>query len=108
MKLHFASMALSLAIFTRHVRTTAAFTMRPLSTVNSVSTQSAAGKFVENRRRGVIAIPYQEFSKLSATVEDETTTLVNGEEDLVKFPLKGKNVEECAPRMRFAPSPTGR
>lgn len=105
MKLHVASMALSLAIFTRHVRTTAAFTMRPLSTV---STQSAAGKFVENRRRGVIAIPYQEFSKLSATVEDETTTLVNGEEDLVKFPLKGKNVEECAPRMRFAPSPTGR
>jgi len=23
------------------------------------------------------------------------------------FPQKGKNVEECAPRMRFAPSPTG-
>lgn len=33
---------------------------------------------------------------------------INGNVADVVFPLKGKNVEECAPRMRFAPSPTGR
>jgi len=40
--------------------------------------------------------------------ETETAAKVNGEADVVKFPQKGKNVEQAPPRMRFAPSPTGR
>lgn len=40
-------------------------------------------------------------------IETATTAAVNGEEDIVKFPQKGKNVMEVPPRMRFAPSPTG-
>jgi hypothetical protein len=83
MRLHIASMALSLAIFTNHVRTMSAFTMRPLTT--------AVG-------RGASL-------KVGAT---ESETAVNGEVADVVFPLKGKSIDQCAPRMRFAPSPTGR
>ena len=84
MRLHIASMALSLAIFTNHVRTMSAFTMRPLTT--------AVG-------RGASL-------KVGAT---ESETAINGDvADEIVFPLKGKAIDQCAPRMRFAPSPTGR
>jgi len=85
MRLHIASMALSLAIFTNHARTLSAFTMR-----------------------GTGAGVARGFSLKVGAVEGETT--VNGESSLADalFPLKGKTVEDCAPRMRFAPSPTGR
>lgn len=42
-------------------------------------------------------------STTEAIAEENTSLLPN--EGL--FPLKGKNVEDCPPRMRFAPSPTG-
>ena len=87
MRLHIASMALSLAIFTRHVRTATAFTMRPLTSVRGFAL-------------GVGAV--------EGETETETAAKVNGEADVVRFPQKGKNVELAPPRMRFAPSPTGR
>jgi len=86
MRLHIASMALSVAIFTRHVRTATAFTMRPLTSVRGFAL-------------GVGAV--------EGETETETAAKVNGEADVVKFPQKGKNVEQAPPRMRFAPSPTG-
>lgn len=72
-------MALSLAIFTQHVRTMSAFTMRPLTTGVTRGSSLKVG-----------------------AVEGDKTQLPD-----VEFPLKGKNVDECPPRMRFAPSPTG-
>ena len=47
-------------------------------------------------------------SKLSATVED--TAVDNDVGKLMGdiFPQSGKDVMEVAPRLRFAPSPTGR
>jgi hypothetical protein len=54
------------------------------------------------------------FSLGVGAVDGETETNanananVNGEADVVRFPQKGKNVELAPPRMRFAPSPTGR
>ena len=51
-----------------------------------------------------------EGGALLATVEDTEVEAseVDEADDGFSFPLKGKIVEECAPRMRFAPSPTGR
>lgn len=42
--------------------------------------------------------------RLKASTAEETTTTV----DDVIFPRQGKNTDDEAPRMRFAPSPTGR
>lgn len=75
-------MALSLAIFTQHVRTMSAFTMRPLTTGVSRGLPLNVGAM-------------------------EGEPAINDNVADVVFPLKGKNVEQCAPRMRFAPSPTG-
>jgi hypothetical protein len=51
-------------------------------------------------------------SPLRVGAVEGSETTVNGstsdQEDVVKFPLKGRSVEEAPPRMRFAPSPTGR
>ena len=44
------------------------------------------------------------FSAVEETATEATTT--SG--DVVAFPQAGKRIEDCAPRMRFAPSPTGR
>jgi len=46
-------------------------------------------------------------SKLSATVEDTSLESKTDESIENLFPLRGKDVMEIAPRMRFAPSPTG-
>jgi glutamyl-tRNA synthetase len=82
MRLHIASMALSLAFISRHARTASAFSLKPVATFSSAATKSSLG----------------------ATVESD----VNGATNLDDlFPLKGKDVMECPPRMRFAPSPTG-
>jgi len=52
------------------------------------------------------------LNPLGATVEEtDISGTINGVsevDDGILFPLKGKVVEEVAPRMRFAPSPTGR
>lgn len=49
---------------------------------------------------------HAELMKLKSTAEDVSE--VASSEKKIVFPLKGKNVDEEAPRMRFAPSPTGR
>lgn len=127
MRLDIASMALSLAIFSRHARTASAFTMRPLTTssslTSSVSSQltSSASKRARRRRpvpsSETLKILWEEHmtsqrgSPLRVGAVEGSETAVNGsapdQEDVVKFPLKGRNVEEAPPRMRFAPSPTG-
>ncbi len=43
-----------------------------------------------------------------ATGSDVESGTINGDSIGDLFPLKGKDVLECPPRMRFAPSPTGR
>jgi len=47
---------------------------------------------------------------LLATIEksDVHVAQPQQEEDGIFFPQKGRNIEESVPRMRFAPSPTGR
>lgn len=47
---------------------------------------------------------------LYATVESDTeqSTVAADDDFDVEFPLMGKRSEDCPPRMRFAPSPTGR
>jgi len=82
MRLHIASMALSLAFISRHARTASAFSLKPVITFSSAAT----------------------ISSLRATVESDVNGAA-GLDDL--FPLKGKDVMQCPPRMRFAPSPTG-
>ena len=47
-------------------------------------------------------------SKLKATVEDTAVDNVTDNSLTNMFPLSGKDVTEVAPRLRFAPSPTGR
>eukprot|EP00594_Rhizosolenia_setigera_P013839 CAMPEP_0178955550 /NCGR_PEP_ID=MMETSP0789-20121207/9670_1 /TAXON_ID=3005 /ORGANISM="Rhizosolenia setigera, Strain CCMP 1694" /LENGTH=878 /DNA_ID=CAMNT_0020637199 /DNA_START=276 /DNA_END=2912 /DNA_ORIENTATION=- len=48
---------------------------------------------------------HAEIMKLKSTAEDVSE--VASSEKKIVFPLRGKNVDEEAPRMRFAPSPTG-
>ena len=96
-------MALSLAFLSRQMRTTGAFTMRSLTTSISSANNKMSGK-------------YSKFS-INVVTEGETDNMdaemaegaVNGDmSEVVEFPLLGKNVLDCPPRMRFAPSPTGR
>jgi len=44
---------------------------------------------------------------MSAIEEAVSSSAASAEGDVL-FPLKGKKVDDVAPRMRFAPSPTGR
>mmetsp|Transcript_17326 Transcript_17326/g.32821 ORF Transcript_17326/g.32821 Transcript_17326/m.32821 type:complete len:881 (-) Transcript_17326:42-2684(-) len=126
MRLDIASMALSLAIFSRHVRTASAFSMRPFTASSSgTSSQFTSSESKRARRRRPtpssesLKILWEENmlsshrgSPLRVGAVEGSETAVNGsapggQEDVVKFPLKGRNVEEAPPRMRFAPSPTG-
>lgn len=45
---------------------------------------------------------------VATSSSDTVNGVVEGKSDEDLFPLKNKNVLECPPRMRFAPSPTGR
>eukprot|EP00979_Chaetoceros_neogracilis_P013168 scaffold3710_cov286-Chaetoceros_neogracile.AAC.25 len=122
-------MALSLAVLTRHVRTAGAFTMRPLTTGASNSINSSKSGVSSSSGRRIVDLPpaslaaaallggnnnlnVRNFSLGVGAVEGETeatttTTAVDGNDDIVNFPQKGKNVMTAPPRMRFAPSPTG-
>ena len=92
MRLHIASMALSLAVFTRHhTRTVTAFTLRPLTS------RTATGAGLKPLAVGAV----------EGSTDATDVTNINGKDDII-FPLKGKDVLQCPPRMRFAPSPTGR
>ena len=123
-----ATMALSLAILSRqiHLRSVAAFTPQIRSftaTTNKSPTKSTSSPLRRTRRFR----PKQSSDSLSALLEEmerkgiplhlsavETVNGVANETDgsdddmSALFPQKGKNIEDCAPRMRFAPSPTGR
>jgi len=123
-------MALSLAVLTRHVRTAGAFTMRPLTTGASNSINSSKSGVSSSSGRRIVDLPpaslaaaallggnnnlnVRNFSLGVGAVEGDTeatttTTAVDGNDDIVNFPQKGKNVMTAPPRMRFAPSPTGR
>ena len=106
MRLEIATMALGLAVFTRsfHIRSVSAFQIVSSTQTRSFATtirssSSSAGVGVGVGRNG---------NPLHASVEavsgaDSDTLNID---DL--FPQKGKDLEDCAPRMRFAPSPTGR
>lgn len=43
-----------------------------------------------------------------SAVEETATEAATTSNDVIAFPQAGKRIEDCAPRMRFAPSPTGR
>lgn len=137
MRLQFATMTLAIAILSRQirVRSVSAFQIssssqllhRSLtsSTTTSATTTTDNATRRSRRNRPVHSsdslhnmIQEMERNKgkkamtlsMSAVEADKLT--VNGEEagdDLSNiFPQKGKDILDCAPRMRFAPSPTGR
>ena len=85
MRLSIASMALSLTtvlVARQHVR---AFTPHAIRSFTATTSNT--------------------FRK--ATIEEEGTEVGNKNVS-VEFPMKGKDPMEAPPRMRFAPSPTGR
>jgi hypothetical protein len=92
MRLSVASMALSLTLLSTYRHATAFLPKG--SHVRTLSKTS----FGLNESTG--------SSKLFATVEDATVESNEATENL--FPLLGLDVMDVAPRMRFAPSPTGR
>lgn len=100
MRLLFTAMALSLALVSRQV---CAFSLRPQST-----------KIVSLSRNNVVTSNIHYYSRairpLSVATSSDTVNGVSEEKNDSDglFPLKNKNVLECPPRMRFAPSPTGR
>jgi hypothetical protein len=119
MRLQFATMALGLAMLTRQIqiRSVTAFQVGSSLTLRS-SSSTSTGTTTRSSIRRRRPIPstdslfhlVQERSdamgghlNLSAVQEDQTT------DDISKlFPQAGQNIEDVAPRMRFAPSPTGR
>jgi hypothetical protein len=99
MRLSFTAMALSLALVSRQV---CAFSLR-----------SQSAKTVSLSRSNFVTTSSIRHSRsirsLSVATSSDTVNGVSedkSDDDL--FPLKNKNVLECPPRMRFAPSPTGR
>mmetsp|Transcript_14029 Transcript_14029/g.21298 ORF Transcript_14029/g.21298 Transcript_14029/m.21298 type:complete len:874 (-) Transcript_14029:607-3228(-) len=126
MRLQLATMALSLAIFSRqiHLRSVSAFAPQ-IRSLTATTTKSSATTTSPSRRTRRFR-PKQKSDSLQALLEDmerkgiplhlSAVEILNGvanetdgsDDDIsALFPQKGKNVEECAPRMRFAPSPTG-
>lgn len=98
MRLSFTAMALSLALVSRQV---CAFSLR-----------SQSAKTVSLSRSNFVTTSSIRHSRsirsLSVATSSDTVNGVSedkSDDDL--FPLKNKNVLECPPRMRFAPSPTG-
>lgn len=106
MRLQLATMALSLAILTRQIqyRSATAFQVGSSFHLRSFTTSSSSSTTTTT------SSGFRSFLNLSA-VEQVTNGAVNYTDDndiSNLFPQKGKNVLECPPRMRFAPSPTGR
>lgn len=103
MRLQLASMALSLTYLLTNtrfqsIRVASAFVQNGGNHVNG-RTFSVKKSAIGNR--DITGI-------LRATVEEGTDVSgVGASDDETLFPLKGKDPMECAPRMRFAPSPTG-
>lgn len=66
------------------------------------SSDTLLAKVKDMQKQGLWSEETMLFSAVEETAEATTT------EDIVTFPLAGKRIEDVAPRMRFAPSPTGR
>jgi glutamyl-tRNA synthetase len=94
-------MALGLAVFTRslNLRSVSAFQI-----VSSTQTRSFATTIRSSSSSSSVG---RNGTPLHASVE----TVSGADSDTLNiddlFPQKGKDLEDCAPRMRFAPSPTG-
>jgi len=107
MRFDIATMALGLAIFTRQIQMRSvtafqigsSFQLRSFTSSSSSTTSSST-----TSKMGIMSL------NLSAVQETTNGSVVsNGDDNMENlFPQKGKNVEEAPPRMRFAPSPTGR
>jgi hypothetical protein len=100
MRLSFTVMALSLAFVSRQV---CAFSLRPQSTkIVSLSRNNFVAfstKYSHSRSIRPLSVATSSSGTVNGVSEEKSDNL---------FPLKNKNVLECPPRMRFAPSPTGR
>lgn len=108
MRLQLATMALSLAILTRQIqnRSVTAFQVGSSFHLRSFTTSSSSSSSTTT----TTSSGFRSSLNLSA-VEQVTNGAVNDTNDndfSNLFPQKGKNILECPPRMRFAPSPTGR
>ncbi len=68
------------------------------------SSDSLLTKVKELQKQGKWSEETMMFSAVEETATEATTT----SDDVIAFPQAGKRIEDCAPRMRFAPSPTGR
>ena len=136
MRLQFATMTLALAILSRQIRqrsalvsafqissstTTTRNNLRTLTTKDDTNTNSNSFNAVRRSHRNrpghsgetlsqLMKEMEQRGSRLSmSAVEADQEVTNNDSDDLADlFPQKGKDILDCAPRMRFAPSPTGR
>ena len=63
------------------------------------NSESLYSKVMDLQKKGI----WSEETMLFSAVEETATT-----DGIIAFPQAGKRIEDCAPRMRFAPSPTGR
>ena len=68
------------------------------------SSDSLLTKVKQLQKQGKWSEETMMFSAVEETATEATTT----SDDVIAFPQAGKRIEDCAPRMRFAPSPTGR
>ena len=114
MRFEIATMALGLAIFTRQIQMRSvtafqigsSFQLRSFTSSSSSSSSSSTPSSFTTSKMGIMSL------NLSAVQETTNGSVVlNGDDNDNMdnlFPQKGKNVEEAPPRMRFAPSPTGR
>jgi hypothetical protein len=68
------------------------------------SSDTLLAKVKELQKQGRWSEETMMFSAVEETATEATTT----SDDVIAFPQAGKRIEDCAPRMRFAPSPTGR
>ena len=138
MRLSYASMALGLAVISTMHRCrlrciTAAFSPR-IQSLSFSSTQDSTrvtAKSIGYRARRVRPnissdtllalvtdlhnsgkLPAYSSGALLATIEKSdvqtTQNAAQQQEDNIFFPQKGRTIEDSVPRMRFAPSPTGR
>jgi len=67
------------------------------------SSDTLLTKVKELQKQGKWSEKTMMFSAVEETATEATTT----SDDVIAFPQAGKRIEDCTPRMRFAPSPTG-
>jgi len=103
MRLQLASMALSVTYMLANTRfqsacVVSAFVNNGSSTITRRTFSVKKGAFGNSGSIGILRATVEEGTDVSGVAANDYDNL---------FPLKGKNAMDCAPRMRFAPSPTG-